>query len=161
MLSRIFPRQFDNIYRGHWLGLWLFVAVMFVKGLQGVNSIVTTRQVMTTADGIPLDSFNAVAAQAAIGMFTLLGMYLLILPVQGAVAVIRYRSMIPFLYLMLLIAQAASRLLVLWHPVIQSGQLPIGFVVNLVILAVTLLGFVLSLLGKSDSPGRPAVDGVR
>lgn len=161
MLGRIFPRQFDNIYRGHWLGLWLFVPVILVKGLQGANSIVTTRLVMINADGIPLDSFDAVAAQAAIGMFTLLGMYLLILPVQGAVALIRYRSMIPLLYLMLIIVQAAGRLLVLWHPVIQTGQLPLGFFVNLGILAITLLGFVLSLSGKSDSPERPVAGGTR
>jgi hypothetical protein len=151
MLSRIFPKQFDNIYRGHWLGLWLFAAVVLVKALQGLNSIVMTRQVMTTADGIPLDSFNAAAAQAATGMFTLLGMYLLVLPLLSLVALVRYRSMIPFLYLMLLAVQVSSRLLVLWHPVIASAELPVGFFVNLGILAITLLGFVLSLQNR-ESP---------
>src|ERR1051326_5686738 len=59
MLNRIFPRQFDNDYRGHWLGIALFILVIALKAMQGVNSIIMTHQVMTTADGIPVDSYRS------------------------------------------------------------------------------------------------------
>ncbi|HTK80499.1 MAG TPA: hypothetical protein VL286_08680 [Rhizomicrobium sp.] len=151
MLDRIFPKQFDNTYRGHWLGVALFVPIVLLKAIQGVNSIIMTRQIMTSADGIPLDSFNSAAAQNAIADFALLGMYLLIIPLIGAISLIRYRAMIPFLYLMLLLQQIGSRFILLAHPVPRTGAYdaaPIGLYVNLGILAVTVIGFALSLLSK-------------
>jgi hypothetical protein len=156
MLDRIFPKQFDNAYRGHWLAIWIFVPVMLVKAIQGVNSVVMTRRVMTTADGIPLDSFNAAGAEAAVAMFALLGFYLLILPLQSVVVMIRYRAMIPFMYLMLLIQQLGVRVLVLMRPVAGSGAAPIGLTINLVIVALTIIGFVLALLKSDSTRGNPA-----
>jgi hypothetical protein len=159
MLNRIFPRQFDNDYRGHWLGIALFILVIALKAVQGVNSILMTHQVMTTADGIPVDSYGPAAAAAAMSMFALLGMYLLVLPIIGLVALSRYRTMIPFLFVMLLLIQLASRMLQTVNPIERiaepsmgySGH-PIGFWINLAILAVTALGFLLSIMSRSKSP---------
>jgi hypothetical protein len=159
MLSQIFPKEIDNTYRGRWLALWIFVPVVLLKATQGVNSIIMTRQVMITADGIPLDTYSAAGAEAAIAMFALLGLYLLILPIQSLIVLIRYRAMIPFMYLMLLIVQGSSRLLLMVHPIVRSSAPsmgfaghPIGFYINPGILALTLIGFVLSLQDRSDSP---------
>jgi hypothetical protein len=152
MLSRIFPKEIDNTYRGRWLAVWIFVPVVLLKATQGVNSIIMTRQVMTTADGIPLDAYGAAGAEAAIAMFALLGLYLLILPIQSLIVLIRYRAMIPFMYLLLLLVQVSSRLLLMVHPIVRSSEPPMGFAghptgfyINLGILALTLIGFVLSL----------------
>lgn len=153
MLSRIFPKQFDNTYPGHWLGLALFALIVAVKALQGIQSIISTHRTMVRADGIPVDSFGPVAAREATLMFALLGMYLLVLPLIGAVALIRYRAMIPFLLLMLLAVQLGARGVHLLHPTISEsagGGPPIGLYVNLGILAVTLIAFVLSLVRRRD-----------
>src|ERR1043165_151158 len=83
MLNRIFPRQFDNDHRGHWLGIALFILVIALKAMQGVNSIIMTHQVMTTADGIPVDSYGPAAAAAAMSMFALLGMYVLVIALKA------------------------------------------------------------------------------
>lgn len=155
MLARIFPKQFDNLYRGHWLGLALFVAVVALKAIQGFNSVVWTHNIMVSADGIPVDSFGPVAASEAVLMFALLGMYLLVLPLIGVVALIRYRAMIPFMLLMLLVVQLGARLVHWLHPTVletSGSPAPIGLYVNLGILAVTLIAFLLSLL-------RPAARG--
>jgi hypothetical protein len=149
MLSRIFPKQFDNTYRGHWLGLVLFVPMMALKAIQGFNSIVRTHDIMVGADGIPVDSFAPVAAGEATQMFALLGMYLLVVPLIGAVALIRYRAMVPFLLLMLLIVQLGARGVHRLHPTVGESvgsAEPIGFYVNLGILALTAMAFVLSLV---------------
>lgn len=149
MLERIFPNAFDNRYPGHWLGVALFVLVLVVKALQGVNSIVWTRHIMMTADGIPLDTFSPVAAQEAILMFALLGMYLLVIPVQSVVVLIRYRSMIPLMLLMLIAIQLGARLIHLLHPdsaANSAGGAPIGFYVNLGILGFTIIAFLLSIV---------------
>jgi hypothetical protein len=106
------------------------------------------RLVATNADGIPLDSFNAAGAQTVLALFALLGFYLLVLPVQSVVVLIRYRAMIPFMYLMLLFVQLGSRVLLLLHPAVRTSTMPVGLAINLAILALTLMGFALSLLSK-------------
>jgi len=151
MLDRIFPTQFDNRYRGHWLGLGLFVLIVALKALQGFNSMVWTHQVMVSADGIPVDSFGPAAASEATLMFALLGMYLLVLPLMSAVALVRYRAMIPALLLMLLIVQLGARRVHLLHPTISEiagAAEPIGFYVNLGILGLTVVAFVFSILRR-------------
>lgn len=157
MLSRIFPKQFDNDYRGSWLAIWIFVPVVLLKATQGVNSIIMTRRVMAGADGIPIDSYDAAGAEAAVAMFALLGLYLLIVPFQSLIVLIRYRAMIPFMYLMLLLVQGSSRLLLMVHPIVRSAEPamgfaghPIGFWINLGILALTLIGFLLSLQDRGS-----------
>jgi hypothetical protein len=130
--------------------------VLIVKALQGVNSIIWTREIMAGADGIPIDTFSAVAANNAILMFALLGMYLLVIPVQSTVVLVRYRSMIPFMLLMLLAVQLGSRGIHLLHPDPRSnpgGGEPIGFYVNLGILAVTVVAFVLSIVRPRPQAG--------
>ena len=163
MLSRIFPKQIDNNYRGHRLAIWLFALVVLLKATQGVESIVNTRSVVTTADGISLDGFSAAGADVVVALFALLGLYLLVIPLQSVVVLIRYRAMIPFMYLLLLIVYAGNRVVLLMHPIVRSADTsmgfaghPIGFYVNLAILAMTLIGFVLSLGGNGYHPRQEA-----
>lgn len=148
MLNRIFPKVFDNVYRGHWLGLWLFVPIVLLKLVIGTNSIISAREVAESADGIPLATFNAAGAEAVVGLFVLLGLFQLLLGLLGTVALIRYRAMIPFLYLVMLFQMLGNRALSLLHPIAESSTsgTPPGFYVSLGILAATVAGLVLSLL---------------
>jgi hypothetical protein len=152
MLNRIFPEKFDNAYRGHWLGLWLFVAIVAVRLAIGVNSILNTRLVATGPDAIPLASYDAGAQQAVLSLFALLGLSLVLFGLPGAVALIRYRTMIPFLYLLLLIQQLGGRVLSLMHPIATSGASGAGSAIMLVLLAATVFGFFLSLRNSPASP---------
>lgn len=151
MLGRLFPKTFDNVYRGNIVGLWLFVPVMLIKALQCVESIFNAHDTAIRADGIPLATFPPAAATEIVSMFMLLGLYLLILPVQSIVVLIRYRSMVPFMYLSLLTLQLSTRLLhALTDPPTPVGDHPVGFYVNFGIMGVTALGFILSLVpGKN------------
>src|SRR5947209_1500726 len=149
MLNRIFPKQFDNTYRGHWLALVLFVLIVALRAVQGFNSLIWTQQIMESADGIPVGTFGPVAASEAILIFALLGMHLLMLPLISAVALFRYRAMVPFLLLMLLVVQLGTRCVHLLHPTVGAtagSAEPIGFYMNLGILAATAIAFVLSLV---------------
>ncbi len=155
MFGRLFPTQLDNNFRGWRLAIWLFVPIVLLKAVIGVNSIIMTRQVASSADGIPLDSYGAAAAQAVIALFALLGMWQLILALIAFVALIRYRAMIPFLYLVLLIQMLANRALNFLHPIapaVGAAAAP-GTYLSLGILAATVLGLVLSVLDRGAAEG--------
>lgn len=155
MFSRLFPTQLDNNFRGWRLAIWLFVPIVLLKTVIGVNSIIMTRQVASTADGIPLDSYSAAAAQAVIALFALLGMWQLILALIAFIALIRYRAMIPLLYLVLLIQMLANRALNFLHPIAPAAGAAAapGTYLSLGILAATVIGLVLSVLDRGAAEG--------
>jgi hypothetical protein len=161
LLSRIFPSRFDNDYQGAGLAIWLFVPIVVLRLVMGFNSVFFTRAVATGPDGIPLDRYTPAGAEAVLSLFSLLGLWLLLLALIGVVALIRYRSMIPFLYLVLLIQQLAARALGLAHPIAKAAapSASAGFGLTLGILALTVVGLVLSLLHRP--PVRSATQGAR
>lgn len=161
MIGRIFPKQFDNAYRGHWLAIWLLVPVALAELAMGTNSIVNTRLVAMSADGLPLDRYGAGGADAVIALFAIAGLFRVLLALQGIVVLLRYRAMIPFMYLQLLILQLGSKALLAAHPVARSGvaSAHVGSAFVLGILAATVIGFVLSLLDRSAAPARAPMEG--
>src|SRR6185436_2992774 len=132
MLTRIFPSQFDNNYRGLWLAVWLFVPLMLMKAVQGANSFIMPRFVLAAADGVPVDQYGPAAANVVVALFALLGMNGVVIPLLSLIAVVRYRAMIPLLYLMLIILQIGARILNTLNPIERPDGLPIGFTINLV-----------------------------
>lgn len=158
MLDRLFPRVVDNRYRGHWIGFVCLILVVLLKATQGVEVLLNTHDTLIKADGIPVDNFAPDAAATALGIFALLGMYTLLMPVLAFVALVRWRALVPFVLFMLIVVQAGARLVQAAFPIPRApveglgfaGQ-PIGFWVNLAILAVTILGFGLSLMQRPQA----------
>ncbi|MGQ0741947.1 MAG: hypothetical protein ACT4OG_06600 [Alphaproteobacteria bacterium] len=143
-MGQIFPKQADNSYRGHWLAILLLALVVLLKGTQGAVSIFNTRNVLTTADGIPLASYGAAAGDTVVALTALLGLLLVALALIAIIVLIRYRALIPLMFLVQLFVQGGSRVLleinaverVVQASAVFAGQ-PIGFWVNMGILALT------------------------
>jgi len=155
MLDRIFPRAIDNRFPGHPLALWLFVPLVLFRLVIGFNSTFNAASVATGADGIPLNTFGPAGEAEAIALFALLGLYALCIALLCALALVRYRAMIPMLYLLLMVQLIGSRTLALVHPTVHAGAatigssgVPIGTIVSYCVMAMTVLGFVLSLIGR-------------
>ena len=153
MLARLFPKQADNDYRGLRLGLWLLVPLLLIRGLQGFNSIWIARETAIGADGIPLDSYAPAAADTVVALFALLGLGLIVLASIGTVILLRYRALIPFAYLLLLVHSLGSRAIIMLHPILRAGAkmvggISVGALVNYSLLALMVLGFVLSLIER-------------
>jgi hypothetical protein len=150
VFRRLFPAQIDNVFRGHRLALWLFAPYALVKLIQGTLAVFNPASTAVNADGIPLNGSGAAAAELMTAMFAVLGLNLLVLPLLGVLALIRYRAMIPLVYLMMLTLNLSSRALQLVHPIARIGGVqPISFYVNLFLLGMLVVGFGLSLTDRS------------
>lgn len=149
MLSRVFPKTIDNTYRGLWPGLVLFGLLLFVKAAMGTNSIINTANIASGADGIPLDQYGVGGAQAVLALFALIGFATLILVLLCVIALVRYRAMIPLMFLVLLIEHAGRRALIMANPIERAdGGAPIAFYINLGLTIALVLGFLFSIIGK-------------
>jgi hypothetical protein len=85
--------------------------------------------------------------------FKNIGLFFLLLSLLGAVVLIRYRTMIPLMYLVLIVQLVGSRLLLFLYPIVKTSEMPLGFPVNLTMLAAALIGLVLSLIDRSRYAG--------
>ncbi len=108
----------------------------------------------TTADAIPLDSYSFAAAGAVISLYAQIGLYRLLLALLTVLALIRYRSMIPLLYLLLLAELLGSRLLDRLYPIAKSGvaSAGAGSALILIMLGLAFAGLVFSLLPIDSMP---------
>jgi len=144
MFELLLPQSFDNNYRGQKLALWLFGLFALLKSVIGVNSIINGRVVMTGADGIPLDTYPAAAAQSFVALWALLGLAHIIIGLLCVFALIRYRSMVPFLFTLLVLQHLGGRVILEYIPLVRVGAPP-AFAVNLIQLSLLILGLALSL----------------
>lgn len=146
MLNRLFPKQADNGFEGNRAALWLLGLFIALKLAMSVNSLLNTASVAAGADGLPLDSYGPAAAQAVLMLFALTALGQLTITVFALTALIRYRAMVPFVYLVLLGEQLARRFIVQDYSVVRSEGIPAGWYVTLGLLALLTLGLVLSLI---------------
>lgn len=149
MLRRLFPQQFDNFYSGGSAALWLLAPIVFVNLVMSVNMMLNTQHVAVTADNIPLATYPASAAALIVKSFKSWALGHLLLTSLGALALLRYRAMVPLFYLIMIIENAGRTAMSLSNPIhTLTTFAPIGAVINLALLAALLLGFALSLLGS-------------
>jgi len=154
MLDRLFPKQFDNDYRGYWLGIWILAPILLMKlamgfNVAGLNPWISNRQIAISADGLAIDSYGNEAASVVMFMFASWGLILLVLSLLGILVLVRYRAMVPLMYLLLGIEQFGRKAIGLLQPVAShpatAENLTPGFIINAGFMAALLLGFVLSL----------------
>ncbi len=152
MSNHLLPQRVDNTYRGNKLALWLFGLVVFVKTAQSLVSIFNTRSVATGPDGIPLGTYTPAAAQTVVSLFALLGFSYLVICFIGILVLVRYCSLVPFMFALLVADYLCRRLILYFLPIVRTGTPP-GFYINLALLALMIGGFALSLRTRKERAG--------
>ncbi|MDQ0466604.1 heme/copper-type cytochrome/quinol oxidase subunit 4 [Caulobacter ginsengisoli] len=147
MFANPFPARLDNAYRGRLPALWLLGLLAAMKLAMGVNCMIQPAFVAATVDHIPLDSYDPAAAQTVIVFFAVWGLGQALLALLAILALVRYRTMVPIVFLLLLLEQVGRKLLFLLHPVATSGEggISVALLINLGFLLALILGLVLSL----------------
>ena len=149
MLAPLLPRRADNDYRGFRLALWLFGLVVFMKLAIGLNSIFNGRSVASSADGIPLDTYTPAGARAVVSLFALLGLSHLVMVLLCVLVLVRYRTLVPLMFTLLLLEHLGRRLIFYFLPIARTGASP-AFGINLVLLALMVAGLAHSLRSRDE-----------
>ena len=146
MLARLFPPHFDHRFDGWRAALWLLGLLLSLRLVMSVNSIFNTEQVATGADKFPLASYGGDGAQAVLMLFALHSLAELMLALLGILALVRYRAMVPLLFLLLTAEHVARRVIVQSYAIERSAPTLAAHVINYGMLALLLIGLTLSLL---------------
>ena len=153
MWSRIVPKQIDNNYSGYRLAIWLLVPIVIVNMIMGANTMINTRDVIQGADRIPLDSYAAAPARIIVNCFKSWALGHLLIYSLGLLALLRYRAMLPLMYLVYTLENGGRKALQHTNPLhimTKSGEPMIGAMINLALLTALLIGFAFSLGGKGE-----------
>ena len=153
MLTRILPTRADNSYRGTKIALWLLGALVLLRTIMSVNMIFNGYAVASGPDAIPLNTYPADAARAIVALFGLLGIASLGISIFGIVVLVRYRSLVPLMFVIMLLQHLAGRLRDFLMPIPRTSAVQAGYI-NLILLTLMVAGFVLSLAGVRDVDDR-------
>lgn len=147
ILNRVFPSRIDNRYRGNVVALWLFVPIALQRVAMSLTHLLKADGGAQSISTIPLDSYPASAAQNIIALFARLGLEQLVFGSLLVLVLLRYRAMIPLMYLLLVGNFIGSQVVSAARPLVLAGtsgvKLPF-----LVIGLLCILGFILSVFGK-------------
>ena len=157
MFANPFPATLDNVYRGRWLAPWLLGLVAALKLVMGTNCMIQPRFVAMTADHIPLDRYDPEAARTVVVFFAVWGLGQVLLALLAFLAIVRYRTMIPVVFILLLLEQVGRKLLFQLHPVSTTpyaGGFNVAAAINFGFLVLLVLGFLLSLWGRPSRASR-------
>ncbi|HWT12421.1 MAG TPA: hypothetical protein VN231_06685 [Allosphingosinicella sp.] len=157
LADRILPRQVDNSFDGHRAALWLLGLLIALKLVMSVRSIFDTVSVAAGADGIPLDSFGPAAAREVLLLFALMALGHLVLELIAVTILIRYRALVPFIYLVLLGEHLARRFISQSYRVPGTESTAVAWYVNYGLLSLLALGLVLSLIHARGDRRRVAL----
>ncbi len=144
MFDKLLPQPIDNRYSGSKIALWLLGLIVFVHILQSVLVLVNGQWIARSADGIPLETYPAAAAQTIVAIFAVSSLRRLIISLICAVVLFRYRSAVPVMFIVLGLNYLGGQVIFQFIPIIRVGTPP-GVVMNLIMFGLTIVGLALSL----------------
>ncbi len=150
VINRIFPACMDNRYRGHPLALWLFVPITFMNVSRSLTHLFKADGGAQSISTIPLDTYSSSAAQNIVGLFARIGLEQLVLASLFVLVLVRYRAMIPLMYVLLVAHYLGSRVVSEVKPLVLAGTSGAS-TPALVIAILSAIGLVLSLIGRRYS----------
>lgn len=143
-MNTLFPSVANNEYRGSRIALALFAVLTGVAIVRSLIHILAPDGGAGSIATIPLDQYSADAAAAVIHAFALWGLSQLLVALVSLLVLLRYRSLIPFMYLLTLCEYSVRLILGFVKPVTLSGTAP-GGVANYVLVPLLVILFILSM----------------
>ena len=146
MLVKLFPATIDNNFPGNQIALYVCYALTALTLWRSQHHLLAHDGGAQSIATIPLDTYSANASDTIIGIFSLWGLSQLIIGLIYLIAALRYRAMIPLIYLLFTVEYIVRVGIGEFRTIETAGTAP-GGVVNLPFAILGLVMLVLSLWG--------------
>ncbi len=150
MIERLFPKQFDNHFPGQKIALWVFYALTAITLWRSQHHIFAADGGAQSIATIPLDTYTQGGADTVVTIFALWGLAQLGMALIMLLACIRYKAMIPLLWLLIAFEYIGRLGIGLIKPIETVGTAP-GAIGNMVLPIVALLMLILSLIPRKKA----------
>jgi len=146
-MNNILPKVADNNYKGHPIALWFFYLITVVTIVRSCIHIFKDDGGAQSIATIPLDTYTNGGADAVIFIFAYWGLSQLMFGLLQGVVALKYRSLIPLMYLFLFFEYVARFGISLFKSLETTGQAP-GGVANYAFPILISIMFFLSIRTK-------------
>ena len=144
-IKLLFPKTVDNCFAGNKIALWLFYLVTIVTLWRSQHHLFAPDGGAQSIATIPLDTYSTGASSAIIGVFALWGLSQLLIGFIYAIVCVRYKSLIPFMYLLGIIEYATRAFVIGVQKPIETVSNAPGAVANIPFIIVFILMLFLAL----------------
>jgi len=156
---KLLPNPVDNQFRGIKISQYAFLIITAMTIVRSLIHVIAADGGAQSIATIPLDAYPAEAAATVILMFSLWGLSQLLMGFVYLGVYLKYKSLIPMMYVLLLIEYAMRIVIGQMKPIVTTGTAP-GSVGNWIMVPVCAVLLVLSLIqSKRDLSETPAYSG--
>lgn len=144
---RILPLKVDNEFKGHVISKYMFLFITLITLVRSLIHIFALDGGAQSIATIPLDSYSSASAATVIMMFALWGLSQLLMGIVYGVVYFKYQSLIPAMYILLIIEYSMRIFIGQIKPIITVSQAP-GGIGNLILIPLCIFMLILSLRHK-------------
>jgi len=144
MLNKILPKKLENKFTGHKIALYAFVIITIITIARSLIHILTQDGGAQSIATIPIDNYPTQAANAVILIFAYWGISQLIIGILYLIVILRYKDLIPLMYIFLILEYSARLGTGLLKPIETVSTAP-GAIGNYLAIPVMIVLFLLSL----------------
>ncbi|NKB32797.1 MAG: hypothetical protein GKR91_06830 [Pseudomonadales bacterium] len=152
MLRKIFPSTVDNNYSGNRIALYFFYVITVITIGRSCIHIFAADGGAQSIATIPLDSFTQGGAEAVIFIFAQWGIAQLMVGFMYLLVAVRYRSLVPLLYLFIFFEWSSRIALALYKSIETSGVAPAAMAQLILVIIVPVMFFLSINHPKEQGP---------
>ena len=143
-MNYLFPSLIDNEYKGKKIPLFFFYLLIPVTIIRSLVHIFKADGGAQSIANIPLHLYSEQASDTIVHLFSEWGLSQLLFGVLYIVVLIKYKSLIPLMYLFLVLEYSTRLLLAFYKPFVLEGYAP-GGIANYFLVPLFVVLFILSL----------------
>jgi len=147
--AKLLPEQVTNEYNGNIIALYSFYAIIGMTIVRSLLHMLLPDGGSESIASIPIDTYSTEAEATVIGIFFLWGLSQLIIGVIYFIVAIRYKSLVPLMWLFFTI-EYIFRLLMGFYKPIETNETAPGEVGNFILIPLGLIMLYLSYQTSSN-----------
>lgn len=149
---KLLPSVIDNNYHGVKLSKYAFLLITVATIVRSLIHVFAPDGGAQSIATIPLEAYSAEAAATIIFMFSFWGLLQLLMGVVYLGVYLRYQSLIPMMYVLLIVEYAMRIVIGQMKPIITTGTAP-GSVGSWIMVPVCAVLLALSLIRSKPNLG--------
>ena len=144
IIDAILPEKITNEFKGHKIALYVFIGVIVITLVRSCIHIFSPDGGAQSIAGFPLNTYLEAASSMVVLVFSLWGASQLLMGIVYVAILLRYKSLIPFMYVLLFIEYLSRFLLGVFKPAISTHVIP-GGVGDYIMIPLSLVMLFLSI----------------
>lgn len=144
IITCILPKTIDNNYKGRQVSKLMFLLLTLVTIIRSLIHIFSSDGGAQSIATIPLDSYPSAAAATVVLMFALWGISQLLMSIVYIVVYFKYQSLIPAMYILLIIEYSMRLVVGMMKPIVTVGTAP-GGIGNFILVPLCIILFLMSI----------------